>query len=105
MQFIRMTIFTTMERNRAISVVSDALSLNGGWIVNHTLYSNMAATINFELPIEAIEQFKETLVEGDLSPKIEGSLPKGRGKDVRGNLSITFSHDEPDMRRDVPSFG
>lgn len=38
-------------------------------------------------------------------PMIEKELPGEAGRDIRGQISLTFIHDDPDLKRDVPTFG
>ena len=105
MTFFRVTIMTKMERNHTISVAREAISGCSGWVVNHTLFSNTAANINFELPLEMTGRFIDFLEAAGFSPNIEGDLPQGDKGDIRGNLSLTFLHNDPDFKRDVPAFG
>ena len=105
MKFARFSIFTAMNRNTAISQVCDAVSESGGWIVDQSFFSNIAATINFEMPSHSLHKFQEALQDKDLKVHIEGELPVTDSGDVRGTVSLTFSHDEPDLKRDVPPFG
>jgi hypothetical protein len=94
-----------MERNQALSAASEVISGCGGWIVDHALFSNMAANINFEPPLAATAQLIERLEKAGFSPKVEGDLPEGDTGDIRGCLMMSFLHDEPDLKRDVPAFG
>lgn len=102
---MRIEIITRMERNEAISAIRTALSQSGGWIVDHTLFSNVSATIQFEIPAPASAQLIERLIEAQLPPVGQIELkPSGKG-DLRGTLLITFIHDESDLKRPVPAFG
>ncbi|MEH6632789.1 MAG: hypothetical protein V7776_18375 [Halopseudomonas aestusnigri] len=105
MTFFRVSIMTSMERNAAISKVSDAISNSGGWIVNHTLLSNVAATLNFELPSEETEGLLLHLEELSFHPDVDGDVPQGKEGDLRGQITLTFIHNNPDLKRDVPAFG
>ena len=105
MKFARFSIFTAMNRNIAISQVCDAVSEASGWIVDQSFFSNIAATINFELPSHSLQKFQQALQAKGLKAHIEGELPAADSADVRGTLALTFSHDESDLKRDVPPFG
>lgn len=105
MKFARFSIFTAMNRNTAISQVCDAVSEASGWIVDQSFFSNIAATINFEMPSNSLQKFQEVLQEKGLKAHLEGELPAADPADVRGTVSLTFSHDEADLKRDVPPFG
>jgi len=109
MKFLRISIFTAMERNEAISRVRQVIGACGGWIVDHALLSNLAATINFEVPAGNAGAFVAKLREAEFKPEIDGDLPRGdkggEAGDLRGQVSLSFIHQEADMRRDVPPFG
>ncbi len=105
MKFARFSIFTSANRNTAISQVCDAVSEASGWIVDQSFFSNIAATVNFELPSSSLQKFQAALREKGLKTHIEGDLPVADATDVRGTVSLTFSHQEPDLKRDVPPFG
>ncbi len=104
-KFFRVSIMTSMERNEAISKVSGAISNSGGWIVNHTLLSNVAATLNFELPYAQVKNFLSHLEEFSFQPDVDGDIPQGKEGDLRGQVTLTFIHNNPDLKRDVPAFG
>ncbi len=96
---------TSMDRNTALSLVLESISDAGGWVSQHSLFSNLAATINFELPAESLEIFSLTLHKAGLSIKPVNKMIEQQRGDVTVSLSLTFSGNEPDMKRDVPPFG
>ncbi len=105
MKFARFSIFTAMNRNTAISQVCDAVSEASGWIADKSFFSNIAATINFEMSSNSLQKFQQALHEKGFKAHVEGELPAAGPADVRGTVSLTFSHGEPDLKRDVPPFG
>jgi hypothetical protein len=105
MKFLRVAIFTAIERNEAIAKAREVIDQSGGWISSHTLLSNLAATINFELPLNRAMPFIQKLNEVGFQPKVEGAMPKSEDGDLRGQLTLTFVHHEPDLKREVPAFG
>ncbi|MEM9635714.1 MAG: hypothetical protein AAGA50_30610 [Pseudomonadota bacterium] len=105
MKFARFSLFTPMDRNLAITHVCDGVTEARGWVVDQSFFSNIAATINFEMPSSSLQIFQDILRDKGLQPHIEGDLPADAFGDVRGSVSLTFSHNEPDMKRDVPPFG
>ena len=105
MKFARFSIFTAMNRNTAISQVCDAVSESSGWIVDQSFFSNIAAAISFEMPSHSLPKFQESLQKKGLKAHVEGEIPAAGPADVRGTVSLTFSHSEPDLKRDVPPFG
>jgi len=66
MTFFRFSVFTATERNEAILTVRDAISNADDWIVDQTFFSNIATTINFELPASAPEVFQDHLTGAGL---------------------------------------
>jgi len=105
MTFARFSVFTAMERNEAILTVRDAISNADGWIVDQTFFSNIATTINFELPASALQAFQDYLTGAGLQLHIDGDLPANASADVRSSISLTFSHNEPDQKQEIPPFG
>jgi hypothetical protein len=105
MRFFRLAIVTRIERNLALSKIRDCVSGQGGWIVDHTLFSNMAANLNVEVPLAALPDFLNALKQAGFTPKPDGALPTGDSGDIRGSLSITFIHNDPDLKQAVPAFG
>jgi hypothetical protein len=103
--FFRVEIATRMERNGAIACVRNAIVECGGWVTGHQLFSNMAASISFEAPMGAAETFVAALRTADLHPTFKDAIPSGTEGDLRVGVSLTFIHDEPDLKREVPAFG
>ena len=105
MKFFRFRIVTTMDRNAAISEVGEAISKCRGWIENQVFFSNKAATIRFEIPADRLGKFQTDLLERGLRSYIDDELPHGGAGDVKATVSLTFAHQEPDLKREVPPFG
>ena len=105
MKFLRVSIFTRMDRNEAIAKVNEVIGECGGWIVNHALFSNLMITINFELPSDQAVSFIENLDHMKLSPEVEYGMPEVKEEDLRGQIMVSFIHNDPDLKRDVPAFG
>jgi hypothetical protein len=57
--------------------------------------------------------FVAALQAADLAPAFDGDIPKddggkgdgGKDADLRVGITLTFIHNEPDLKRDVPAFG
>lgn len=105
MKFAKLSVVTNVERNHAISTVRDAIAKSGGWITGHNLLSNMAATINFEIASSSLGAFADRLAGDGLKVEIEGDRPSEDAGDVMASISLTFVHDDGDLKRDVPPFG
>lgn len=109
-RFLRLSAMVRRERNATISAAEQAISASGGWITHFTLLSNVAATLMFELPADRVRDLGAALAAVPLPLDAESLAPfagwpddAGAG-DVRGTLALTFLHDEPDLRREVPAF-
>ena len=98
-------------RHQVTADVSDAISSTGGWVINHALFSNIAITIQFSLPSQRLAEFQDRVVaagvrlDADSMGKIQAMLRKHAAKplDITASLNITFKHDEPDLRREIPA--
>ena len=93
---------TRAECNGVLLAVREAIQASGGFITDRHLYSNLSATIVFELPGAHLPALADGLTAVGLSIK---RLPEDGERMPNCALSITFVHDDPDMRRDVPAFG
>lgn len=98
-----MTAVTRIERRLATQHVFDTVNRLGGWIDDVKMYSNLMNTIRLTLPAGAFTELAASL--GDLGivmeqPQVPGGKPNA---ERMGTLALTFIHDEPDLRREVPA--
>ena len=113
---LSLSAFTRIERGDATARVRDALSDSGAAIQDARFFSNVALSLTFELPAEAISVLHAALVatgvrlaEESVAVLAEAALAastlprEGRSGDVTGTLMLTFLHDEPDLEREVPA--
>lgn len=101
----RIEIITKIARNQALHNVDAALSKYGGWIIQHQLFSNKAATLLVELPADAFKGFLGQLHQAGLNPTILQHPTIKQGEDYRGFIIFTFIHDDPDLKRTVIADG
>jgi hypothetical protein len=106
---------TTHPRHEMVTRVERAIAESGGWVLDHHLFSNLAISLSFEIPAERGAALLDRLeaTELNLAPESVSELRSygqeceaggaGCDGDVTGYLHITFIHDEPDLRRDVPA--
>ena len=106
---VRVAASTREDRNEMIALVRDAIIKSGGWIIDHTMFSNAVINISFEVPANNVDDLFAALrdVEGlkldnEEVEEIESQFSSGGKFDVPGTLQITFIHDEPDLRIEVP---
>lgn len=102
--FARLSAMTVIERQSALTAVKSAIAKAGGWISGHSLFSNAAATVTFEIPAGRIEELAANLCAEGVNVSIETSLPSSE-EDVIAILGITFISNELELRREVPALG
>lgn len=113
--FLRLNGITRRDRHEMIARVKEAILKGGGFITDFHMFSNLSICLNFELPTGKIESFyaalkttglglteesHELLAEG--SKRVEQLGEEAGASEVAGTLEITFIHDEPDLRIEVP---
>lgn len=112
MRLLLLSAVTRVNRHAAMAGIDDIVLGCGGWIEGHTLFSNIAATFRFVLPAAGLAQFADRLdglgVHLDAASRAAlGARTPGAGEtgeaEVAGALAVTFVHDEPDLRREIPA--
>ena len=99
------------DRHQVTADINDAISSAGGWVADHTLFSNIAITIQFSLPSPRLDECRERLVGANVKLDDESMAAmrtmaekhSPKPIDVTATLNITFIHDEPDLRRKIPA--
>lgn len=99
-----------------ISRVKEAISKSGGSILDFHMFSNLSICLNFELMVGKIDKLSEALKATGMQMSEESQRllencrrgleqldGKTRASEVTATLAITFIHDEPDLRIEVPS--
>ena len=107
--------FTRVPRHQMIPLVREALLQSGADILDSHFFSNISLCLNFELSAERIEQLQTALADINLQLSTESlerlanfhTPPKPDHAEtsipVPGTLQITFIHNEPDLRIEVPA--
>ncbi|HEX8492783.1 MAG TPA: hypothetical protein VF658_08085 [Pyrinomonadaceae bacterium] len=111
-QLLRLNGFTRTSRHQMIPLVRDAILKTGGDILDAYFFSNISLCVNFELSAQRIEHLQTALADINLQLSIESlealatfGTPAKREKSetyIPGTLQITFIHNEPDLRIEVP---
>tara|TARA_R110002020_G_scaffold410770_3_gene620429 strand:+ start:2096 stop:2491 length:396 start_codon:yes stop_codon:yes gene_type:complete len=103
------------NRHAVLRGIDDIVVSLGGWIEGHTLFSNIAATFRFVLPASALTALagrvdalgvhidQAGLATLEARSAEEGEAGEAGEAEVAGALSVTFLHDEPDLRREIPA--
>ncbi|MFN2453112.1 MAG: hypothetical protein ABR577_02720 [Pyrinomonadaceae bacterium] len=97
-----------------ISRVKEAILQGGAYITDFHMFSNIAICINFEVSVGNIEKLYSSLRQQAFLNQESHDLlaaccvqlaelgERAKATDVVGTLEITFIHDEPDLRIEVP---
>ncbi|HKG20804.1 MAG TPA: hypothetical protein VKC34_02815 [Blastocatellia bacterium] len=107
---------TRSERQEAIARAKEAIQASGGWILDFRLFSNVSISVSFEVPLNGVERLFSLLVAADIhldreSEELLAGYRRGREQlsdrrlstEVPGALQLTFIHNEPDLRLEVPA--
>ncbi len=92
------------------AAVSGAITGAGGWIIDHALFSNVAACIRFAVPARGLAGFRDRILAAGFALDAESLDAIGAAvpadpvdTELTVALNLTFVHDEPDLRRTVPA--
>jgi hypothetical protein len=83
----------------------------GGWVTDHAFFSNIATTFRLVLVPAGLARFRDLVVaagvhlDGESEAAIQVLLEKQEGlpEEIPASLNVTFIHDEPDLRREIPA--
>lgn len=110
-RIVMLTGATHANRHQVTAEINDAVVAAGGWVADHTFFSNIATNFRMVLPPQGLSRFRELVVAAGVhldaeSEKAIGDLianKKGLPEEIPASLNVTFIHDEPDLRREVPA--
>lgn len=103
--FLRLEAVVSRDRNEALMAVTDALGASGGWIVDHSLFSDVMAVVRFSLPGDRIAVFLQALTEAGMGTDAPAAMPGvASGEETAGQITLTFLRGTGDLRRTVPAF-
>jgi hypothetical protein len=114
--FLRLSGITRDDRHEMISRVQRAFAESNGSIIDFKMFSNVSLNILFEVPARRIGELSAALPATGLrlsaeSRELLADWHKRFGEDaegasgqteIAGSLQITFLHNEPDLRLEVP---
>ena len=114
-QFLRINAVTRADRHQTIALLRDAVSASGGWITDFHLFSNTSICINFEIPLRHAPRLRDSLKRLELrltaesedelkalSLRAEQAVERAADEEITGTLQVTFVHNDPDLRIEVP---
>lgn len=110
-KLVMLAAVTRINRHQATADINDAVAACGGWILQHTLFSNIATTFLFELPPARFSDLAAHLAAQHVVLDAEslarmtesGTDAAEGGRERTASLNVTFIHDEPDLRREIPA--
>ena len=99
------------ERHQLINDIADIIGKSEGWIIDHTMFSNIALTLRLALPESNLGILMQSLNKIEIGYDESGmtalkqAIAGYTGGDSEINLSInvTFVHTDPDLRGEVPA--
>ncbi len=112
---LRLQGLTRKDRHQVTAAVGEVVSVAQGWIADHTLYSNIALTVTFSVPGKDLAVLRDGLLAAGvvldddslmrLAARLTAEMEKAEAgrDDLPASLNLTFLHDEPDLRRDIPA--
>ena len=113
--FLQLNGITRGDRHEMISRVKEAILQGGGFIVDFRMFSNLSVCLNFEISAgkicdlsAALKSTELRLTEeshkllADYCQQAEQLSVEARASEIAGTLEITFIHNEPDLRIEVP---
>lgn len=107
---LRINAVTREDRKEMISRVKEVMSASGAWVLDVKQFSNVSVCFNFEIPGRKAPRLRDALVavglrlvaESEDSVSSISDQAGSDGADIAGTLQITFIHNEPDLRIEVP---
>lgn len=110
-RMLMLAAVTSVNRHEAMADINDTTVGCGGWIEGHTLFSNIMVTFRFVVPAGRLAEFAVRVNEAGvhLDPASLAAVSERTGAGIApqaelpGALAVTFIHDEPDLRREVPA--
>lgn len=110
---IKLAAITRANRHNIIDHTMTSINQCSAWIINHTMYSNMAICINFQIEVQDVPKLisllnNDELILTEQSLAISSTFSdticeKYGGREILGSINITFIHNEKDLKIKIPS--
>ena len=104
-RLVQLQAITRQNRHEVNRFIFDTVSSLGGWIDDVQMYSNLMSTIRMTLPLGRYGEFAEALTDSGVPVDLPEHLAVS-SEDTReqpASLQVTFVHNEPDLRREIPA--
>lgn len=110
-QFLMLEGVTKRARHEVTIDIRDAISSAGGWIIDQTFFSNIAVATRFSLPPRGLGELERCVAAAAVGLDDQSLARLRQAMDdspaaepeVTASLNITFSHNEPDLRQEIPA--
>ena len=112
-KYIRIAGITKENRHDTIDYIVNSINSCSGWVLNHTMFSNSAICINFQIEAKGVHMLLKLLNGINInftkeSVELWDSFPESideKYKDIEilGSINITFVHNEPDLKITTPN--
>lgn len=112
-RYINISGITKENRYKMIDYAVNCINNCSGWVMNHTMFSNAAICINFELEAKDVGKLIKLLNSNGLnlskeSIEIVESFPEDieenyKNKEILGAINIKFVHNDPDLKITTPA--
>lgn len=100
---LRINATTRADRHQTIRLVEEAIGSSGGWLLDFYMFSNISICFNIEIKTGDIDRLLAALRNIELNLTAEPPDIEDPDSILDGTIQITFIHNEPDLRIDVPA--
>ena len=111
--YINIAGITKENRHDMIDYIVSCVNSCSGWIINHTMFSNLAIGINFQIEAKDVNELLKLLNSNGLkltkeSIEISKNFPEKieeeyKHKEISAAINITFVHNDPDLKIIIPA--
>jgi len=112
-RYINIAGITKEYRHDMIDYTVNCIDTCSGWVMNHTMFSNSAICINFQIEAKGVNKLLKLLNSNGLnltkeSIEISKNFPENieadyKYKEILGAINITFVHNDPDLKIITPA--
>jgi len=100
---LKINAITRADRHQTIRLVEEAIASIGGWLLGFSMFSNISICFNIEIKTRDIDRLLTALQDIELKLTAEPPAPDDPDSILGGTIQITFIHNEPDLRIEVPA--
>lgn len=103
-EIFRINASTRADRHQTIDRAQAAIESSDGWLIDFRPFSNISICFNVEIKRRDIHRLFAALGDIGLGPGAAAHYDPGIDPDetIKGTIQITFIHDQPDLRIEIP---